>query len=145
MFCFSSYLSAFSRATERMGLEPFRPLCAESEGSLGERNAENGACCRFCKATKRDGGNIREHRCLQRNPVRLFWKLAYVFIACIPRKAANQCQFEQNKRGGALTSGSSAGRDGDFSCCCMRTCSTGHTSLHLPTPRWIPWEESAQG
>jgi len=141
MFCFSSYLSAFSHAIEQVGLEPkpFRPRCAESEGSLGEQIPENGACCRFCRATKIDAGNIREQHCLQCNPARLFWKLAYVFIAYIPRKAANQCQYEQSKQGGALTSRSGSGRDRDFSSRSIRTCSID------PPPRCRATGKKARG
>lgn len=71
---------------------------------MGESIQGNRACCRVCRATAIDTGNIREQPCLLCNPGRLFWKLAHVFIAHIPRKAANQCQYEGNKQGGALTS-----------------------------------------
>lgn len=103
-----------------------------ARGPWERGSQKNGTCCRFCRATKIDAGNIREQHCLQCNPARLFWKLAYVFIAYIPRKAANQCRYEQNKQGGALTSQSSAGRDWDFSSHSIRTC-----SIDLPVPLWF--------
>lgn len=130
MFCFSSYLSAFSHAIEWISLKPkpFRPPCAESKGRLGERSPENGVYYGLCRATKIDAGNIREQHCLQRIPARLFWKLAYIFIARIPQKAVNQWQQKQNEQGGMLTLGRGAGREWGFSSCSVRTCSMGRSA-----------------
>lgn len=99
-----------------------------AKGRLGERSPENGVYYGLCRATKIDAGNIREQHCLQRIPARLFWKLAYIFIARIPQKAVNQCQQKQNEQGGMLTLGRGAGREWDCSSCSVRTCSRGRSA-----------------
>lgn len=89
----------FPMPSSKLAWSPFRPPCTERKGRLRERNPENGVYCGLCTSTKIDAGNIREQHCWQHNPARLFWKLASIFIACIPWRAANQCQCKQSNKG----------------------------------------------
>lgn len=124
MFCFSSYLSAFSHAIEQMGLEPepFRVLRAR--GVWERESQKTRVCCRFCRATKINAGNIREQHCLQFNPAEAILETGICIYSVYSTKGCESLSVgAELSKGGALTSGSVAGRDQDFSSRSVGTCS----------------------